>query len=95
MRSQILVGKIFYLFYIIVRSLTKCGLAKQEWIIYKILLYVVIQKDNRFEIREYEEYTVAEVEINGDFTSALQKVSGSGGLYFWLEEPKQSALKQD
>ena len=38
--------------------------------------YEVIHKDNRFEIREYEEYTVAEVEINGDFTSALQKGFG-------------------
>jgi SOUL heme-binding protein len=35
--------------------------------------YKIIHKDNRFEIREYEDYIVAEVEIDGDFGSALQK----------------------
>jgi hypothetical protein len=35
--------------------------------------YKVIHKDNRFEIREYDDYIVAEVEIDGDFASALQK----------------------
>lgn len=38
--------------------------------------YEVINKDNRFEIREYQDYIVAEVEIDGDFTSALQKGFG-------------------
>ena len=35
--------------------------------------YRTIYKDNKFEIREYEEYIVAEVEIDGNFGSALQK----------------------
>ena len=35
--------------------------------------YQTIHKDNKFEIREYEEYILAEVEIDGDFSSALQK----------------------
>ncbi len=35
--------------------------------------YQVVYKDKKFEIREYEEYTLAEVEIDGDFGSALQK----------------------
>jgi len=35
--------------------------------------YQTIRKDNKFEIREYEEYILAEVEIDGDFGSALQK----------------------
>jgi DNA gyrase inhibitor GyrI len=36
-------------------------------------IYQAINKDNKFEIREYEEYIVAEVEIDGDFSSALRK----------------------
>jgi hypothetical protein len=35
--------------------------------------YKIARKDNKFEIREYEEYILAEVEIDGDFNSALQK----------------------
>jgi hypothetical protein len=35
--------------------------------------YKILRKDNRFEIREYEDYIVAEVEVDGDFGSALQK----------------------
>jgi hypothetical protein len=35
--------------------------------------YETVRKDNKFEIREYEEYILAEVEIDGDFGSALQK----------------------
>jgi hypothetical protein len=35
--------------------------------------YQTVHKDRKFEIREYEEYIVAEVEIDGDFGSALQK----------------------
>ena len=35
--------------------------------------YKTVQKDNKFEIREYDDYIVAEVEIDGDFGSALQK----------------------
>jgi hypothetical protein len=35
--------------------------------------YRVIQKDKKFEIREYDDYVLAEVEIDGDFGSALQK----------------------
>ena len=35
--------------------------------------YKTVQKDNKFEIRDYEEYILAEVEIDGDFGSALQK----------------------
>jgi DNA gyrase inhibitor GyrI len=35
--------------------------------------YQTINKDNKFEIREYEDYIVAEVEVDGDFSSALQK----------------------
>ncbi len=35
--------------------------------------YQTINKDKKFEIREYEEYIVAEVEVDGDFSSALQK----------------------
>jgi len=35
--------------------------------------YKTVHKDNKFEIREYEEYILAEVEIDGDFSSALQK----------------------
>ena len=35
--------------------------------------YETVRKDNKFEIREYKEYILAEVEIDGDFGSALQK----------------------
>ena len=35
--------------------------------------YETVQKENKFEIREYEDYILAEVEIDGDFNSALQK----------------------
>ncbi len=35
--------------------------------------YRTVRKDKKFEIREYEEYIVAEVEIDGDFSSALQE----------------------
>ena len=35
--------------------------------------YRVVQKDNKFEIREYDDYILAEVEIDGDFSSALLK----------------------
>lgn len=35
--------------------------------------YQTVRKDKKFEIREYEEYIVAEVEIDGDFSAALQK----------------------
>jgi len=35
--------------------------------------YRVVQKDNKFEIREYDGYILAEVQIDGDFSSALQK----------------------
>ena len=35
--------------------------------------YQTVLKDNKFEIREYEDYILAEVEIDGDFSSALQK----------------------
>lgn len=35
--------------------------------------YETVQKENKFEIREYEDYILAEVEIDGDFSSALQK----------------------
>ena len=35
--------------------------------------YETVRKDNKFEVREYEEYILAEVEIDGDFGSALQK----------------------
>jgi hypothetical protein len=35
--------------------------------------YRVVQKDNKFEIREYDDYILAEVEIDGNFSSALQK----------------------
>jgi|WetSurMetagenome_2_1015567.scaffolds.fasta_scaffold10980_5 hypothetical protein len=35
--------------------------------------YKILLKDNRFEIREYEGYILAEVEVDGDFESALQK----------------------
>ena len=35
--------------------------------------YKVVRKDNRFEIRDYDDYIVAEVRVDGDFTSALQK----------------------
>jgi hypothetical protein len=35
--------------------------------------YDVVRKDNQYEIREYEDYIVAEVEIDGDFDSALQR----------------------
>jgi hypothetical protein len=35
--------------------------------------YQTVHKDKKFEIREYEEYVLAEVEIDGDFGSALQK----------------------
>jgi hypothetical protein len=35
--------------------------------------YRLVQKNNKFEIREYDEYILAEVEIDGDFSSALQK----------------------
>ena len=37
------------------------------------LKYQTLYKDKKFEIREYEEYILAEVEIDGDFGSALQK----------------------
>ena len=35
--------------------------------------YQTVHKDNKFEIREYDGYILAEVEIDGDFSSALQK----------------------
>ena len=35
--------------------------------------YKTFHKDNKFEIREYDDYILAEVEIDGDFGSALQK----------------------
>jgi hypothetical protein len=35
--------------------------------------YRTIYRDNKFEIREYDEHILAEVEIDGDFGSALQK----------------------
>jgi hypothetical protein len=35
--------------------------------------YQIVYKDKKFEIREYAEYIVAEVEIDGEFSSALQK----------------------
>ena len=35
--------------------------------------YETVRKDNKFEIREYEDYILAVVEIDGDFGSALQK----------------------
>ena len=35
--------------------------------------YQTLHKDKKFEIREYEEYLLAEVEIDGDLGSALQK----------------------
>jgi hypothetical protein len=35
--------------------------------------YKTVHKDRKFEIREYEEYVLAEVEIDGDFGPALQK----------------------
>jgi hypothetical protein len=35
--------------------------------------YQTVYRDNKFEIREYDEYILAEVEIDGDFGSALQK----------------------
>ena len=35
--------------------------------------YQTVHKDKKFEIREYEEYILAEIEIDGDFGSALQK----------------------
>ncbi len=35
--------------------------------------YQTVRKDKKFEIREYEEYILAQVEIDGDFGSALQK----------------------
>jgi len=35
--------------------------------------YQTINKDNKFEVREYNDYILAEVEIDGDFGSALQK----------------------
>jgi len=33
--------------------------------------YKVISKEDRFEIREYEEYILAEVEIGGDYDHAI------------------------
>ena len=35
--------------------------------------YHTVHKDNKFEIREYDGYILTEVEIDGDFSSALQK----------------------
>jgi hypothetical protein len=35
--------------------------------------YQTIYKDKKFELREYEEYILAEVEVDGDFGPALQK----------------------
>lgn len=35
--------------------------------------YQTVHKDKKFEIREYEEHILAEVEIDGEFGSALQK----------------------
>ena len=35
--------------------------------------YQTVDKDKKFEIREYEEYILAEVEIDGEFGSVLQK----------------------
>jgi hypothetical protein len=33
----------------------------------------VVRKDNKYEIREYEDYIVAEIEVDGDFNAALQE----------------------
>jgi hypothetical protein len=35
--------------------------------------YTILHKDNKFEIREYTDYIVAEVDVAGDFGSALQE----------------------
>src|SRR4030042_2787698 len=35
--------------------------------------YETVYEDRKFEIREYEDYVLAEVEIDGDFVVALQK----------------------
>jgi hypothetical protein len=35
--------------------------------------YSIVYQNKLFEIREYEEYISAEVEVEGDFDSALQK----------------------
>jgi hypothetical protein len=35
--------------------------------------YQTVHKDNKFEIRKYDEYILAEVKIDGDFGAALQK----------------------
>jgi hypothetical protein len=35
--------------------------------------YQTVHKDKKYEIREYEEYVVAEVEIDGNFNSALRR----------------------
>jgi DNA gyrase inhibitor GyrI len=35
--------------------------------------YQTVHEDKKFEIREYEDYVVAEVEIDGNFNSALRK----------------------
>jgi DNA gyrase inhibitor GyrI len=35
--------------------------------------YRVLYKDKKYEIREYDEYILAEVEADGDFSSTLQK----------------------
>jgi len=33
--------------------------------------YTIIQRDNKFEIRDYEEYIVAEVDVEADYSDAL------------------------
>jgi hypothetical protein len=37
------------------------------------LKYRTISRDKKFELRDYNEYITAEVEVDGDFSSALQK----------------------
>jgi hypothetical protein len=38
--------------------------------------YTVIQRDNKFEIRDYEQYVVAEVDVEGSYNSALNNGFG-------------------
>ena len=35
------------------------------------LKYTIIQRDNKFKIRDYEEYIVAEVDFEGSYNGAL------------------------
>jgi hypothetical protein len=54
--------------------------------------YKILRKDNRFEIREYADYIVAEVEVEGDFGAALQNGFRILADYIFGDNTSQSRI---